>query len=221
MTVADFLSALGRRWYVGLVVVLMLGLAGPVLLKPADTYWGRLTLVVLPPKVTTGTWNVLLDRAPVAVASLSVMEVNQSPLAVHAASSDATLVGLGVTDGVLVQVRATGGQWTPAAGNAYIDVEAAGPSVEIVEARLERAVADVRSAVAEREVQFEVAPRNRTLIEESSGDDTSVVLVPVSRSRALGGIVLLGGLILVGAVLLADRRIAPAWHRLREGRGAR
>lgn len=201
MAPRDLLTLVARRWYVTAAGVLMT--AGVVLTQQHQppTYWGRVTVVVLPP--TAVSPNVLTQQGPVAVAALAVMDVTGKPLDLRASSSDATLYGLGVTSGTWIRLRNTGSQWRPSASNPYVDVDAVARTPAEVDTRISAAVDALRRAVETRQEDLRTAPRYRATTDEVPGAPV-VQQIPPSTTRALGTTVLSGAGWTAAALILAE-----------------
>lgn len=203
MTLSQFLAAAVRRWYVVLLGALITACIVAQVRQPAVAYWGRVTLVVLLPAGQSTADNSLLSRSPIAIASLAVQQVNQHPNQLEAASSEATLVGIGERSATSVQLRNTGVQWVPAAGLPYIDVEAVGANEEEVADRIEKAADEIRVAVADLQQRIQVPPQMQVFTEQSSPQLT-IEHALSNPKRAMAGALLAGGALTGAAIILAD-----------------
>ena len=202
MTTIDFLVLACRRWYVVvaggvLTIAAFLGLS-----HSSPVYMSRATVIV---PVPASTSHIALQVvSPTDIATVAAIRVNQAANTLDASTSDATLVGSGVTQGVSIHVRNEGTQWAPLAPDPYIDIDAVDHSVEGVNRRLADAVDRVRVAVRDLQRSLRVEPglRVRTTV---SPAHPVVTPVPPSRSRLLAACLLLGGAGTTAGLLLLER----------------
>jgi hypothetical protein len=203
MTAREFLVVARQRWYVVVLGLLATVMSLSAVQHAAPVYWSRASLLVLAPaKMSDG--NVLQDNAPVAVAGLAVMDVTGRPLVLRAARADATLYGLGEYSGVLIQVRNSGGQWTPSASSPYIDIEATDSDPITAERQVRQGLQRIRAAVERRQEEMQVSPAYRASLEQTP-PMVSVAMISPDRRRALGATLLTGVALTAMAVAVVER----------------
>jgi hypothetical protein len=137
MTTLELIRILLRRWY---VMVIGAALSVAVLYFATGhtgVYWAQYNIVLLPPEAPSA--NYLNDPRyglePLVGVVASDLNGTNRPLST--ASSDATLVGIGVDRGVQVRVPNQGSQWQPVFGAHHLDLQIVDSSPEEVLKRVE------------------------------------------------------------------------------------
>ena len=157
--------------------------------------------LVFTSKLPTNTLYQTSDSV-IATAGLLVSEFNATHDSPRLSSDDVTIVGAGITDGVLVRLPNAGGQWATNFNEPRIDVQVSG--LEEVRSRTKQVVAQLVGLLASRQAAAQVA--SAELINAIPTPATPVV-VPAhgSRSREYAGIGLLGVGLTFGTTLFVDQ----------------
>lgn len=207
MTIAQFVRAAVRLWYVVLLGA-ALTLSGLHTVRESSyAYLGKVTVVLLPSRAESNGGNELLSKGPTALAAAAVAEVNKGPAVLRVATTDANLVGMGEKSATLIQLRNGGGQWVPRAAGPYIDIEAVDATPELVAGRIDAAVAKVRAAVIALETELKVPAILKVGISQSP-ENVTVEVLHSSPSRAMAATALAGVGGTAGAVILLDHLLA-------------
>ena len=146
------------------------------------------------------------------LAGLIVADFNGIHRPLLTSSSETTLFGQGVRQGVMVRMPNQGNQWQPVYASPNIDVQVVDLSTEAVALEARRVTAELNDLLAKRQQELGVQPSIRATMIASSADPT-IVYISGSRARALGAIGLLGMAITTISVywieLLLVRRRQP------------
>lgn len=209
MTLSDLLDVVRRRWYVlvaALVCALILALA---LARTDGVYSVRVTLVFLPPAVTSSSDNTLSSSSETLVDFAGVVEReyngNSSPASFL--SSKATLAGSGVRSGTRVFLPNAGGQWTNSFPHPVLVVESVSPQREVAVEALERTVDEVVAVAEDRQIAAGASAESQisVLVSDASA---RVQYWEGSSIRAAGATGFLGLLLGGVAAVLTDRLLA-------------
>ncbi|MET0887413.1 MAG: hypothetical protein ABWX92_13285 [Mycetocola sp.] len=206
MTLTDLLATAWRHRVLVCVGIVLTAVAGLLAIQDRSVFWTRAEVVFLPPQneyypnaLQASSESVIITAGAVAKR---VLGPNQAP---KYASTDATLVGVGVRNGWSISLPDTGGQWSFSFDSQVLTIEAVGPSREFV---LDT-VADVRQRVSDTlealQAAQSVAPESRISL-RASPEQPVVYGVGGSRPRALVMTWALGGLLTLCAVLARDKR---------------
>jgi hypothetical protein len=177
MTMADLAHALLRRWYVPVAAVLVAVLATVWVETRPGVYYARVQVTFLAPSSALYP-NSLATRSFDLVATAGVVAklVNGNQASLKMADPGTTLVGEGVLDGVAVRLPDDGGQWSRYYKTQALDVEATGPSAEVVTERREATVVAIEKRLAELQVGVD------------AGNKITTEVLPVTA-----GVVYMGG----------------------------
>lgn len=209
MTLIDLLDVIRRRWYVlaiGLVCASILVLS---FARTDGVYSARVTLVFLPPTVTSINENTLTSNSESLVNFAGVVEReyngNSSPAMF--VSSRATLAGSGVRSGTRVFLPNAGGQWTYSFPDPVLVVESVSPQHDDAVAALERTVDEVIAIAEDRQNAAGASPETQisVLVSDSS---VRVQYREGSSVRAATAIGLLGLLLGGAAAVFTDHLLA-------------
>jgi hypothetical protein len=143
MTLGNVLQTLRSRWYLtasGLLLTLVAVLA---LSARSGVYYTSVDVQLIPPEHMTVTGSPSPTDSLVALAGMVQRQVGDDTGRTEPVSPDATLTGLGVTDGTLVTLPNSGGQWNYFFDVPLLHVEAAAPTAEEAAHRRDAAVARI------------------------------------------------------------------------------
>jgi hypothetical protein len=222
VTFWDLLALLRRRWPVTVIgVLLTVGVVALVALRP-PVYYTRVQLTILPPAAVPGNAFTIETYALIGVAG-AVAEVIGSP---ENGATDvpgtAELTGTGVRDGFSVRLPNIGGQWSVGYEGPYLDVQAIGPTPEVVRGYVD----DVRAQVDGLLLEWQTAAGVEStdlLRTQLSPTDPVILDSRGSPMRAIAIVLLLGAGFTVVADIGTDRLVARQLPRPppRHGRGGR
>ncbi len=206
MTIWDLIALARRRWPITAAGALATLLAAVYLVLLPGVYYSQVDVIILPPRGEEGTNAFLSGTSSLISIAGAVASVVGSPQRGGVdVPGQASLPGVGVTDGYSVRLPNIGGQWAVNYDGPNIDVQAVGSSPAEVKGYMNNAVRDINAQLLAWQVAQGVPPANmvRTqlsppipVIERGSG----------SRLRTLAAVTLLGvGITLTGAAYV-DRR---------------
>jgi hypothetical protein len=206
MTVWDTLRVMRRRF--GIVVLgllLTLGLSGFIAAQPG-VYYAKVQVTILAPELGTGYNAFTIATYPLIGVAGAVAEVVGSPAngAVQVPGT-ADLPGVGVRDGFSVRLPNIGGQWSVGYDGPYLDVQAVGPTPDVVHAHIDSAIAQINETLHQWQIEAGVDPEDflrtqrspaTTVVEHSRG----------SPIRAIAGVVILGMGLTITVAMAVERR---------------
>lgn len=213
----DILAALPRRWYVVVLGLACTALAVFAVDQRPVVYTSRATVFLVAP-VTAESPNALqpsLDSL-VMTAGVIAKELNGTTAPRKLASMDATIVGRGIWDGVLIQLPDNGGQWSANYNSQTLDVQVAAATPELVRERQSAAFALIDGTLRQLQGRFGV-PVSARITTEHAPAVPPVVKLDGRRSRALAMVGVLGASGTLAGVYAAEA-IAAAVRRRRRSR---
>jgi hypothetical protein len=147
MTTAQLLSMLLRRWYVVLVGIACTGVACAALMLTPRVYGTQMDVVfVAPGGVASSGPDGAFTEPMINFAGIVALKVNGDHPSVRLSSPTAVLYGLGVREGVSVELADSGGQWGSIFNSPVIRIQAVDSSPERVASALDDTVAEIASA---------------------------------------------------------------------------
>ncbi|CAN5117892.1 hypothetical protein BH09ACT2_BH09ACT2_09200 [soil metagenome] len=207
MSLNSILRALGRRWYVLAVFVLLTLVGASAAVKANPVYWARVDIVLLaPPSGDNPNSLRTTTESLVDFAGIIEREINGNHVAPRFSASSATLYGAGVRDGYKVALQNDGGQWSNSFRQPVLDVEAVASSPEGVKSKLIDVVSRIDSLVESRQAAAAVPP-TELITTLSSPSPASIVRIGGSRLRAVGAVGLLGAVSGIALTLFLDRTL--------------
>ncbi|MFH8251579.1 hypothetical protein ACH3VR_14515 [Microbacterium sp. B2969] len=215
MTALEVLAAVGRRWYILLVVVLAAAALGFSMYRDSGSYFTRTSVTfTLPARSTLLPDSGNNDSSVIAFAGAIATTVNLGQPVVTYSSADAPYYGAGVREGVAVSLLNTGNQWTASFPSAMIDVQIVGRTSEWVTMRQQELLAEILQLTEAEQTAARPGDRITAQVEPLS---TQVQQIAPSRTTQL---VAFGALGL--AALIAGTWLSVAVDRMvRRGRKAR
>lgn len=212
MTVWDALRIMRRRWGImALGILLTLGMSGYTWTQPG-VYYAKVQVMILRPGIGDRYNIFTLATYPLIGVAGAVAEVVGSPTngAVQVPGT-ADLPGTGVRDGFSVRLPNIGGQWSVGYDGPYLDVQAVGPTPEVVTAHIDAAIAQINGLLLDWQTEAGVAPED-FLRTQRSPATTIIEYTRGSPVRAIAGIAVLGMGLTITAAVSVERRF-------RAGRG--
>ncbi|MEI7057903.1 hypothetical protein WBG06_18910 [Nocardioides sp. CCNWLW239] len=205
MTALELVGLLLRRWYVVAVCALMTLGGALILLDRPPVYFTQFEVVLLPPKESVNPNTLREDPyGMVPMAGLLVEEYNQGRHPLNMSTTETTLYGEGLDQGVRVRMRNVGNQWLPVYNHPVIDVQVVDPDPTRVEEEAARIAQDLDRILERRQDELGVRRTSR-MSTEMAPEDVVVQEISGSRGRTAGGLALLGGSLTVVAVIWVER----------------
>ena len=227
---SDVAHAVGRRWYVVVVVATIFGGIGWTFTTDGGTYYTR-TVVWF---TTDAASTILPDNGStndniIAFAGAVATELNRGRPPANYASAAAPYYGAGVREGVLVALRDVGGQWSSWYAAAVIELHIVGRTEQWVADQRDDLLAQIDEATRERAAVgtgvwagADSAPSQRITVsvEPLTTDITYVSATRIQRLSAYGALAV--GALLTGTLLVTwlDRIGLNRSRHRRPGRGA-
>lgn len=149
VTVREALSAMGRRWYVLLAIVLVFAGLSYLFYKDGGTYSTRTTVTfTLPSRSTLLPESGLGDTSIIAFAGAVATSINQGKPVQTFSDANAPYYGAGARQGVMVSMRNGGNQWITNFPTATIDIQIVGRTYQWVQARQQEALKQIIEVTA-------------------------------------------------------------------------
>jgi hypothetical protein len=186
MTVRDVLTAVGRRWYVFLAIMLAFGALTTAFYRDGGSFFTHTTVTfTLPARTTLEPDSGTTDVSVIAFAGAVATAMNEGKPAPVYSSADAPYYGAGVREGVMVSLRNNGNQWISSFPAATIDIQIVGHTREWVATRqkalLEEIMAVTRGqqsvAVISEQITASVGPLSTEIGEVTSSRSTQMLAV--------------------------------------------
>ncbi|QNE36694.1 hypothetical protein [Leifsonia shinshuensis] len=144
MTIREVLSAMGRRWYALLGVLVVAVLLVGFFARDGGGYTTKTVVTFLLPSATSlSPTNGASDTSIITFARAVAAEVNNGSAATEYSSDDSPYYGAGIRQGVLLNVPNDGNQWYASYTRAEIDVQIVGRTREWVQQQQTIAVAEI------------------------------------------------------------------------------
>lgn len=216
VTVRGVLSAMGRRWYVVLAVILAFAALTYAFQRDGGSFYTHTTITfTLPQRPTLLPNSGMNDLSVIAFASAVATSINEGKPVATYSSAGAPYYGAGVREGVMVSLRNDGNQWMHSFPNATIDVQIVG--------RTRESVADRQAAILHDIISVTQGQQAATTTPES--DRISAVVAPMSTeiwpiSASRSSQLLAAGAMALAALLVAATS-AVTLDRLVRRRGRR
>ncbi len=205
MTVIDVLRALRRRWVATLACLALTALASVALTQVHPVYWSATDVRLVAPGLKSYT-NALVTTTDsvIATAGLLVAEINATTPTPRFSTDQVTVVDAGITDGVLVRLPNSGGQWATNFDQPVITIQVAGPDPTTVRVATTRMVERVTALLARRQADAGVA-QNQLITAYPTPAVPVVTAAYGSRGKAMLVVGLLGTTLSAGLVLFLDQ----------------
>ena len=198
------LAAVQREWIVA-VVGLVLSLAGTtVALKAPGVYFEQARVTFIAPPSPTGNQFSSDQGSLVAVAGLVSRQLDETGGAL-AFSPTATIVDMGIRDGVWVRLPNYGGQWTPSFQRAELDVQVVGQDPKRVEARFRETIDRIRTTLRDGQLEVGARPANKLIECAVTPESPPIYYQQGSGSRAAAAAFFLGLALTLVVTVLVDR----------------
>jgi hypothetical protein len=229
VTFGQVVTAVLRRWYVPLVVLVAAAAITTQLVKSGGLYSTRTVVMLvnsrpLPvypprppgsPQVAIGPDNGSENDNIIAFAGAVANDVNNGRPVVRYAQDDAPLYGAGISQGVFVGLPDDGGQWMTSFTRAELEIEIVGPTHDYV-------------ASMQQELLLKVSTRVRELQGPAyDNPDSRILTQVVSPSLEIDHVSASGSqLVMAVASMLTAALIVGSWGTVRldallRGRSAR
>lgn len=204
MSIWDLLLVLVRRWYL-VVGALLIALVASYLVKERPgVYWSRAEVTFLAPASTINP-NTLTTRSTdlIVTAGVVAKRINGNLQWNKTSDPAATIMGQGITDGWTVRLPDYGGQWDSVFSRQVLEVQVAGPTEEVVQARQQELFARIDAELAALQVDVPQRDRITTTVVP---DAPTVYYFAGSKMRAVAMIWLLCGAAAIAVAVEMERR---------------
>lgn len=200
MTTREIMSAMLRRWYITLGLLLCAGILWIMLAQDGGTYSTRTVIsFMLPARTTLSPMNGTTDSSIIAFASTVVREANDGQVPPRYSLDDAPYYGAGIREGTLVEMTNEGNQWASTFNKAEIQILVVGRTHDWVESRQKQLVGEVLSIADSQQAAIGIPPQERivaSVVPLTSG----IEYIFASRTVMLtAGAALFAATIIVGA----------------------
>jgi O-antigen ligase len=204
MTIWSIAGAVRRRWPVAAAGIIVTLIGSYAAAKAPGVYYEQSAMVLTAPapSVADGGGSQLGSDSLVSMAGIVVGQLNeQGPLSL---STGATIVGMGIRNGVWVRLPNDGDQWVYIFDRAELDVEVVGSNPTQVANNMTTTAAKIRATLLAD--QLSVGARQNWLIKVSMSPPSAPVLyVKGSAARAGPSAFALGLILTLIATLMVDR----------------
>jgi hypothetical protein len=207
-------------WAALLIGLCLTAVAVAHVVAAPGVYWARSQVVLLGP-VLPSSMNKLDGRSDglVATAGLIAREMNLSGGAVPVTSNLVTLPDQGVYDGMQVRQPNSGGQWAVNFEQPVLQLQASGPSAEVVRQRIESMIAQAAAILDRRQNEADVTRSLRITLAVSPAQ-VQVQYSSGDRPRAAATAVLLGLSLTAASVAVLESARARRLARTRNLQGS-
>ncbi|TQL40459.1 hypothetical protein FB562_2668 [Homoserinimonas aerilata] len=162
MTIRHIVTAMLRRWYAPLALLLCAVLATALMLHDGGTYSTRTVISFMRPSTTTlSPSNGTNDSNIIAFAAAVTAQVNNGRAAARYSMDDAPFYGAGIREGVLVDLADSGNQWAATIDKAEIEVQVVGRTLDWVESRQQQLIDKIVSTAESQQAQLSVTDDGR------------------------------------------------------------
>ncbi|MDQ4214267.1 hypothetical protein [Microbacterium capsulatum] len=216
MTVREALSAMGRRWYVLLAIVLVFAGLSYLFYKDGGSYATQTTVTfTLPSRSTLLPESGSTDISIIAFAGAVATSINQGKPVETFSDANAPYYGAGVRQGVMVSLRNTGNQWISSFPSATIDIQIVGRTRQWVLDRQQEALKQIIDVTAAQQAATitPVSDRITATVEPLSTDIQHVTPGRSELTLAGAAMVLAGFITGCSAAVIVDRSIRSRRRR--------
>lgn len=220
MTVREIFSAVGRRWYAFVAVLLIFVAVGYIMDRDGGGYYSSTTVTfTLPQRPTLLPDSGTNDLSVIAFASAVATSVNEGKPVSTYSSAQAPYFGAGVREGVSVSLRNDGSQWMTSFPNATVDIQIVGRTYEWVQERQTAILSDIMS-VSEGQQAAVTTPQADRITAVVAPLSTDIMQIQPSRSSqmlAFAAVALAGVIVATAVATFVDTRFARRrTHRVRK-----
>lgn len=198
-----------RRWWVVVLLGILATVAGThAAVTAPGVYYEEATVVFIAPRLPGSPMAFHLGVSSlVSTAGLVNRQVDPESGGPLALSPQATIVDMGIRDGVWVRLPNDGGQWRTNFNREELDVQVVGENPEEVRSRMASTLERIRTAL--REGQLAAGAPEDQLIEMTVTPHAQPILYRQGSSPRAGVAALtLGFGLTLAVVLLCDRLVA-------------
>ena len=205
MTLWDLIRVMLRYWPIVLVGAVCTAACGLLAISDKGVYFTRTNIAFQAPSSVLNP-NAFRTQSEdvIDTAGLIAKRVSGPGKVTKFASTDVTLVGLGVRDGWALRLPDTGGQWATNFATQSLILDVVGPSPEAVHRQQDEIIQRVQNELIQMQRDAGVRPVNYITAVPAPAS-TVIYYVNGSRSRALAITAVLGIALTVTIVLAVDR----------------
>ncbi len=211
MTVRQILSAMLRCWYVLLGVLAVAALVTVVMANDGGIYSTKTVVsFLLPDSTSLSPSNGTNDSNIIAFAATIVQAVNNGRPTSRYSMDDAPFYGVGIREGVLIDLTNSGNQWASTFSKAEIEIQIVGRTLEWVKSQQNTLVNKVVGTAASQQASVGIMPKDR--ISASVVPLTTDIehIAPSLSSRLTAGAAMLAAALIIGGwgAVRVDRRLS-------------
>jgi hypothetical protein len=206
MTLWELIRIMTRYWPIVLVGAVCTVGCGLLAISSSGVYFTRTTLAFHAPSTVLNPNSFRTQSEDVIdTAGVVAKRVSGPGRVTKFASTDVTLVGLGVRTGWSLRLPDTGGQWATNFATQALILDVVGPSAEAVQRQQEDVIQQVQRELAQLQADAGVKPTNYITVSAAPAS-TVIFYVNGSRQRALAITAVMGIGLTIAVVLAVDRR---------------
>jgi hypothetical protein len=204
ITVSRLGAVVRRLWPLALVGIIATLAGSYVAAKAQGVYYEQAAVVFAAPNSQDNASGALGSDGLIPVAAVVAKQIDeQGPLAL---SPGATIVAIGIHNGVWVRLPNSGDQWSITFSQAELDVEVVGDDATHVLANMAATVAKIRTVL--REDQLSVgAPQNQLIYVTVNPPSPPLLYLRGSSARAGIAALALGLALTLTIIVMVDRRL--------------
>lgn len=200
-------TAVLRRWYVPLVVLMAAAALTTHLVRAGSLYETRTVVMFVnlaPNQAPLGPDNGSENDSIIAFAGTVATDINNGRPVFRYAQNDAPLYGAGISQGVFVGLRTDGGQWGTNFSRAELEIEIVGRTREYVESMQQDLLSEIYTRTRDLQGPAYDKPETRILAQVVP---LTLAIDYVSASRSQ--------LVIAVALMLAAAMIVGSWGAVR------
>lgn len=222
MTVRDLLSAIRRRWYVPIAVLLCVGALTVMLERDSGTFsTSTVVTFTLPDRTTLDPESGVSDASVIAFAGAIATEINLGKPSPQYSDSGAPFYGAGLREGVIVGLRNAGNQWRSSYPSATIEVQIVGRTFEWVEQMQQEVLAKIDKVASVQQSLLASTGRIIVTVEPLTTNIEQIVPTRSSRLAAFGAMFLAALFVGGWGAVMVDRALIRRWTRHPRQSGSR
>lgn len=206
MTLWELPRIMLRYWLIVIVGAVFTAACGLLAVSASGVYFTRTSIAFQAPSSVLNPNSFRTQSEDVIdTAGVIAKRVGGPGKVTKFASTDVTLVGVGVRDGWALRLPDTGGQWATNFATQSLILDVVGPSPEAVQRQQQDIIQRVQQELDQLQQDAGVRPAN-FITAVPAPPSTVIFHVSGSRSRALAITAVLGIGLTITVVLAVDRR---------------
>lgn len=224
MSIRDLLGAVGRRWYVVIIVLIAAAFLFVLLYRDGGSFSTRtIVTFTLPERTAILPESGTSDESVIAFAGAVATEINKGRPVPTYSSVDAPFYGAGLRQGVVVGLRNSGNQWISSFPSATIEIQIVGRTREWVELTQATLVEEILAVTEAQQQAVVTSPADRITARVDPLTMQIIDVVPGRNSAILAAGALAAAALIVSTfcAVAADRFAFRHRSRVTSARGPR